>query len=112
MGKAPVKQDIVGRLQSELDEARAELSACEQEVTHPPEVELGGGSPGYSSWQAAVVLREHIERRIEDLEASLTRAQAGLYGICQGCGQPIAAERLEALPYTTYCIQCAARGTG
>jgi RNA polymerase-binding transcription factor DksA len=112
MGQDPAKQDIVARLQAELDEARAELRACEQEVTHPPEVELGGGSPGYSSWQAAVVLREHFERRIEELEDALTRAEAGLYGICEGCGQPIASERLEALPFTTTCIQCAEKGLG
>lgn len=30
----------------------------------------------------------------------------GEYGLCEECRQPIAAARLEALPYTTTCINC------
>ena len=29
---------------------------------------------------------------------------------CQGCGQPIAAERLEVFPDATHCTACAAAG--
>jgi len=28
------------------------------------------------------------------------------FGLCQGCGQPIPFERLEALPHVRYCLQC------
>jgi DnaK suppressor protein len=31
----------------------------------------------------------------------------GTYGICEECGQEISEERLEAVPYAIYCIQCA-----
>lgn len=110
MPKPPTDYDeIVARLRAELEDARANLAQFEDEATHPPVVELGGGSPGYSTWQAAVVLRQHYERLIEDLADALTRAEAGLYGLCEVCGEPIAAERLEALPFTTLCIRCAAR---
>jgi RNA polymerase-binding transcription factor DksA len=31
---------------------------------------------------------------------------AGTYGICERCGQPISLERLEALPWAVLCIDC------
>ncbi|WP_338425986.1 TraR/DksA family transcriptional regulator [Sphingopyxis kveilinensis] len=41
---------------------------------------------------------------------ALARLDAGTYGICVGCGKPISAERLRALPIASHCIACA-RGT-
>jgi hypothetical protein len=31
----------------------------------------------------------------------------GSYGLCESCHEPIAKARLEAIPYTRYCVQCA-----
>ncbi len=98
---------IVARLRDELIRAREELSEVAADASQPPETELGGGSPGYADWQASMVLQQHVEKRIEELTAALGRAEQGLYGICGDCGKPIAPERLEALPFTVYCIECA-----
>lgn len=38
---------------------------------------------------------------------ALARLDAGTYGVCVGCGEPIAAERLRALPTASHCIACA-----
>jgi DnaK suppressor protein len=38
---------------------------------------------------------------------ALRRMDEGTYGTCQGCGQPIAKARLEALPFTRFCVKCA-----
>jgi RNA polymerase-binding transcription factor DksA len=38
---------------------------------------------------------------------ALDRIEKGTYGKCEACGKPIAAERLEAIPYTRYCVKCA-----
>lgn len=40
------------------------------------------------------------------VEDALTRMTNGAYGRCVHCGQPIAAPRLEALPWAKYCIDC------
>jgi DnaK suppressor protein len=32
--------------------------------------------------------------------------EAGTYGLCERCGQPIADERLEALPAVRLCMDC------
>jgi DnaK suppressor protein len=51
------------------------------------------------------VAREHLD----EIDDALERVRTGGYGICQDCGQPIAAARLEARPFATTCISCASR---
>jgi RNA polymerase-binding protein DksA len=51
-------------------------------------------------------LEENEERLLEAIDAALGRIDDGTYGICRTCGQAIGEERLEALPWTTQCIDC------
>lgn len=46
---------------------------------------------------------------IEKVQGALGRIDDGSYGRCESCGQPIEAERLDALPYTTLCLADARR---
>jgi RNA polymerase-binding protein DksA len=54
-------------------------------------------------------LEENEERVLAAIDAALKRIDDGTFGTCRSCGQPIAIERLEALPYTTQCIDCKRR---
>jgi RNA polymerase-binding protein DksA len=54
-------------------------------------------------------LEENEERLITAIDTALTRIEDGSFGTCRTCSQPIAIERLEALPYTTQCIDCKRR---
>lgn len=47
------------------------------------------------------------ESMLGDVREALNRIEKGTYGTCQECGEHIAEARLEALPYTPYCIECA-----
>jgi RNA polymerase-binding protein DksA len=51
-------------------------------------------------------LEENEERVLSAIDAALRRIEDGTFGTCRSCGQPIGLERLEALPYTTQCIDC------
>ncbi|WP_026553619.1 TraR/DksA C4-type zinc finger protein [Arthrobacter sp. H20] len=42
--------------------------------------------------------------RVDEIYAALARLDAGTYGVCAVCGQAIAQGRLEARPWTPYCI--------
>jgi DnaK suppressor protein len=60
--------------------------------------------------------REHVASLLDQtrdqlsrVEAALHRLEEGSYGVCQRCGQQIAAGRLEARPTATLCIACANR---
>ncbi|MCI0345370.1 MAG: TraR/DksA C4-type zinc finger protein [Chloroflexi bacterium] len=60
--------------------------------------------------QRDLALRERARTQLEQVEAALARLDAGRYGSCTNCGKPIAAERLEAIPWTPFCIDCARTG--
>jgi len=51
-------------------------------------------------------LEENEGRVLAAIDAALKRIENGTFGICRTCGKPIGEERLEALPYTTQCIDC------
>ena len=41
------------------------------------------------------------------IEAALERIEAGTYGLCDDCGSTIPKTRLNAIPYTPFCVHCA-----
>lgn len=44
---------------------------------------------------------------LAEVEAAIDRIRAGTYGICEVTGQPIAPERLRAIPWTRRCVAAA-----
>ncbi len=48
-----------------------------------------------------------VRRELAQIDQALEDMDNGRYGICRACGQPIAAARLEALPFAVVCIECA-----
>lgn len=53
-------------------------------------------------------LLENEEYLANEISAALRRIDAGSFGTCESCDKAIVAERLKALPYTRYCVNCAA----
>jgi RNA polymerase-binding transcription factor DksA len=47
---------------------------------------------------------ESFRAQLAEIEGARARLADGSYGRCLACGQPIGAERLEALPAAAYCI--------
>jgi RNA polymerase-binding transcription factor len=56
--------------------------------------------------EMASTLEENSNHVLGAIDASLLRIEAGTFGICERCGNPIPEERLEALPWATLCIDC------
>ena len=54
-------------------------------------------------------LGEVEQREIGLIDAALARADAGEYGSCRDCGEPIDPGRLAALPFVVVCAECATR---
>ncbi|MFH1616774.1 MAG: TraR/DksA C4-type zinc finger protein [Planctomycetota bacterium] len=60
-------------------------------------------------------LMESERKILVEIDDALGRIEDGTYGICQGNGEPISEQRLEAIPWARYCVTCAGmveRGTG
>jgi DnaK suppressor protein len=51
-------------------------------------------------------LAELDSRELEQIDRALRRLKQGTYGVCESCSQKIPVGRLNALPYTTLCIDC------
>jgi RNA polymerase-binding transcription factor DksA len=52
-------------------------------------------------------LLENKDTLLAHTVAALERIDKGTFGRCQECGKEIPEERLQALPYTPYCVDCA-----
>jgi RNA polymerase-binding transcription factor DksA len=52
-------------------------------------------------------LIENEQGTLELVNEALDRLERGKFGRCVECGEPISKPRLQALPYTRHCIQCA-----
>lgn len=52
-----------------------------------------------------LILAGSLREQLTDAEAALERLDAGDYGSCERCGQPIPPARLDAMPTTRFCIE-------
>lgn len=55
----------------------------------------------------SIATRERRRAGLERIEAALARIDAGSFGECVECGEPIAPKRLQLDPATPMCIDCA-----
>jgi DnaK suppressor protein len=69
---------------------------------HDPE----GATVGFERAQLTALLAT-TRQRIAEVDDALSRMDAGTYGVCEGCGQPIDAARLLARPFARTCLTCA-----
>ncbi len=51
-------------------------------------------------------LIERYEFQLKAIDAALSRLERGRYGICEKCKEEIPIERLKAVPFAAYCIDC------
>jgi DnaK suppressor protein len=83
-------------LEEAAAEAGAELSTIDQ---HPAD----GGSDTFERAKELAIL-ERTESQFADVERALDRLEAGTYGTCEACGEPIGAARLRARPAARLCL--------
>jgi RNA polymerase-binding transcription factor DksA len=52
-------------------------------------------------------LIQNQEQALDETSAALDRLNQGTFGRCEECHKDIPRARLQALPYTRYCVECA-----
>jgi DnaK suppressor protein len=55
---------------------------------------------------------KNLDAKLRDVERALGKLDDGTYGTCDRCGEPIAEDRLEAIPWAVRCMACASIGDG
>lgn len=87
----------------------ASASSARQDSNVDDEHDPEGATIAFELSQASALLRQS-SAGLDQVEAALARIAAGTYGTCAVCGEPIAEGRLEARPWTPYCINHAGAG--
>ncbi|WP_035919026.1 TraR/DksA family transcriptional regulator [Knoellia sinensis] len=68
---------------------------------HDPE----GATIAFERSQVDALIQQARTQLVE-IDAALERLATGTYGICERCGAPIPAARLEARPTARTCVTC------
>lgn len=103
-------------LEADLERLRSELHQAARELQDL----LAGGVDGAGNDQADVgsnslerdaemSLAANQRELLEQTEKALDRLEAGSYGTCEVCGEPIGKARLQAFPRATLCMECKKR---
>ena len=57
----------------------------------------------------AEALAKSLRETLNEVDHALSKFEAGSYGTCENCGEPISPARLDAQPAARYCINCASK---
>jgi len=100
------RQTTGGNVKHTLERAKVQLELESQLASRQlRRLEKTIQEQGWVSQTAQQQQRALLEK-IDRFAVARQRIQTGAYGLCTTCGQPIAAERLEAVPDTTLCVSC------
>jgi RNA polymerase-binding protein DksA len=107
--------DIAGAEQALKEERKQlvhqldELGAAESGDLRS-DIDFGGSFADAASVTAerteVLGLIESLKTQLDDVDAALAHIAAGSYGICDSCGNPIGADRLEFRPESILCVEC------
>jgi len=101
------------------ERGRVERAIANLREDHPGRIdeeieEIGGSQDNHLAETATATLDREIDYTLEEnsirmltaIDAALKRMDEGAYGMCTNCGREIPAERLEAYPWASLCIDC------
>lgn len=95
----------LARLTGDFDGVVAASQDSNADDEHDPE----GATIAFERSQLAALVgqaRDHLA----EIDAAIDRLDAGIYGVCEDCGQSIGEGRLDARPAARTCIECEASG--
>ncbi|MEB8386714.1 TraR/DksA family transcriptional regulator [Rhodobacteraceae bacterium KMM 6894] len=98
------------QIEARLKELRGRLSEVEDALDEPIDPDLEDQAIELEDDEVLEGLGRTGLRETALLERALDRIQNGTYGICRNCGEQITDARLDAVPYTVLCRNCAEAG--
>jgi DnaK suppressor protein len=98
-----IRKKLLQQKEELLSGAGQTRAAVPEETVFP---ELGDQASAEIDRNFVLRLRDRERKLLKKIEDAIDKIDAGTYGICESCGQPIGLNRLEARPVTTMCIDC------
>ena len=99
----------IARLQVELFEADAELSALLRNSGDGAGDDQADSGSSALEREQELTLVNNTRDLLEQNRHALARVGAAGFGTCEQCGEPIGKARLQAFPRATLCVSCKAR---
>ncbi|MGC9496711.1 TraR/DksA family transcriptional regulator [Streptomyces sp. WG7] len=106
-------EEARGELQSEADRLRTEIDASERSLQGMMRDSGDGAGDDEADTGSKNITREHelalaatAREVLTQTERALERLDAGTYGLCENCGNPIGKARMQAFPRATLCVEC------
>ena len=96
-------KSLLERHQQEREKVRLSEGSAERS---PDPSEADGGSMAFEL-EKELTLDENTKYLLIQIEHALFLIKKKKYGICENCGEAIPLARLEALPYSSNCKDCA-----
>ena len=101
-----VRDNLITMLE-ELDDRLAKITDDVKHLEEPLAKDFAEQATESENNEVLDSLGNATRSEILKVRQAITRIDAGDYGFCVVCGEPIRPERLKALPYTDKCIKCA-----
>jgi DnaK suppressor protein len=96
------------RLADELAQLQTSASSSEERREGSPFGKREEEATETLELEKRLTMENRIRQEMAAVEHALEKIDKGTYGLCDNCGQPIAEERLEALPQANLCVKCKA----
>ncbi|WP_425505842.1 TraR/DksA family transcriptional regulator [Streptomyces typhae] len=100
-------------LMAETMRLRTEIEASETSLAGLMRDSGDGAGDDQADTGTKNITREHemalaanAREMLEQTERALERLDAGTYGLCENCGNPIGKARMQAFPRATLCVEC------
>ena len=104
-GKRKIRERLDARRASLLSRYRSALERADEELASPAH-ELTDTASAQWDAQTLSVMSDADACTLENVVGAIQRLDAGSYGICTACGEPIEPARLAALPEAAECVDC------
>lgn len=102
---ASIREALLQRRSSLLRQQENQLNALNSpEKHHIADLEEMGTDGADTDSLCALV--DLSSSNIDQIDSALKKLDAGNYGICETCNEPIAVARLEFLPFAALCVDC------
>ncbi len=92
----------------EIEAQREEVRLTETSSERSPDPNTAEGGSLAFEMEKELSLARNAGDLLAQVDGALGRLGGGVYGICEGCGKGIPVARLDALPHTRFCVNCAA----
>ncbi|MFE2048862.1 TraR/DksA family transcriptional regulator [Streptomyces sp. NPDC059459] len=106
-------EEARGGLESEADRLRTEIDTSERSLQGMMRDSGDGAGDDEADTGSKNITREHelalaatAREVLTQTERALERLDAGTYGLCENCGNPIGKARMQAFPRATLCVEC------